>query len=163
MIRALAIILTASIAMPGVASAKDSLGVYSQWAAFRDPGAPRCYAIAQPSNPRLQPDYAPFASIGTWPSREIRNQLHIRLSRELANNPRILLTICSDAFELVGGGGDAWAQDARMDAAIIAAIRSGSRMSVSARAKSGERFVDRYDLDGVATAIDAAVVGCAEA
>ena len=27
-------------------AAKDSLGVFGQWGAFRDPQVPRCYAIA---------------------------------------------------------------------------------------------------------------------
>ncbi len=30
------------------AAAKDSLGVFSDWGAFRDPSVPRCYAIAMP-------------------------------------------------------------------------------------------------------------------
>lgn len=48
-----------------------------------------------------------------------------------------------------------------MDAAVVAALRSATRMSITARDESGRRFTDRYDLAGAATAIDAAVVGCA--
>ena len=59
------------------------------------------------------------------------------------------------------GSGDAWAQDGRMDAAIVAAMRSAGSMSVSATDGSGRRFTDRYSLDGAATALDAATVGCA--
>ena len=71
------------------------------------------------------------------------------------------LTIGSERFTLAASGRNAWAQDARMDASIVAALRSAIRMSVSARDEQGRRFTDRYDLAGVATAIDAAVVGCA--
>ncbi|MEL6877363.1 MAG: hypothetical protein AAGL68_04610 [Pseudomonadota bacterium] len=149
-----------SLALP--ASAKDSLGVYSSWAAFRDPGAPRCYAIAKPSSATTRRDYSPYASVASWPARSIRNQFHIRLSRELATNARIRLAIGSKRFNLTGGGGDAWAKDAAMDAAIIAAMRSATQMSVRARDKSGRAFTDRYQLAGAATAIDAALLGCAE-
>jgi len=38
------IALTTAIATP--AFARDSLGVYGKWGAFRDPAVPRCYAIA---------------------------------------------------------------------------------------------------------------------
>lgn len=73
----------------------------------------------------------------------------------------IRLRVGRDSFELVGGGGDAWARHKRMDAAVIAAMRSANSMRVTATDKSGTRFSDRYDLSGAATAIDAATVGCA--
>ncbi len=152
-----------TIAVSG--AAKDSLGVFSNWAAFRDGSVPRCYAIAMPIQPTRQRDierreYAPYATIGTWPKRQIRNQLHLRLSREMAQNSGISLSVGGRRFSLAGGGGDAWAVDQSMDAAIIAAMRSSDRMTVTARDKRGNRFSDRYELRGAATAIDAATLGC---
>lgn len=142
-------------------SAKDSLGIFSDWGAFRDPAIPRCYAIAMAQSASGVRDYEPFASIGTWPRRNLRNQLHIRLSRKLAPSAAINLRIGSQTFTLTGGGGDAWATDRQMDAAIVAAMRSAGSMSVSARDASGRSFTDRYSLAGSATAMDAATVGCA--
>ena len=39
------------LALASPLAARDSLGVFGQWGAFRDPDVPRCYAIAkaQPS------------------------------------------------------------------------------------------------------------------
>ena len=147
-------------------AAKDSLGVFGQWGAFRDPQVPRCYAIAaaEPEvreSARNTREHAPFASVGTWPKRGVRGQLHFRVSRNLAESPRLSLAIGGQRFELTGGGGDAWARDRTMDAAIIAAMRSAGTMSVSATDKAGRRFTDRYGLEGAATAMDAATVGCA--
>ncbi|TWJ10320.1 hypothetical protein [Altererythrobacter ishigakiensis] len=148
-------------------AAKDSLGVFSDWAAFRDIEAPRCYAIAlaEPVGPQASAarDYEPYASIGSWPYRQIRNQLHIRLSREIAQGASISLRLGGRTFELSGGGGDAWAKDRAMDAAIIARMRSSDSMRVTSTTTSGRRFTDTYVLDGVATAIDAATLGCAPA
>ena len=62
---------------------------------------------------------------------------------------------------LVGGGGDAWAADQRMDAAIVAAMRSAGEMIVSAKGADGRGFTNTWALDGAATAMDAAAVGCA--
>ena len=150
--RLLAFFCLATLAAP--LSAKDSLGVYSNWAAFRDGDAPRCYAIAKPRGNNAS---AAFASIATWPRQNIRNQVHIRLSRGAIEGSTIRLRIGRENFQLAARGRDAWAQDRRMDAAIVAALRSASTMRVS-----GRGFSDRYDLDGVATAMDAAVVGCAQ-
>ncbi len=151
-------------ATPPAVFARDSLGVYADWAVFRDMNVPRCYAIARANPPvresEKQRDYTPYISIGTWPERSVRNQLHLRLSRKLAPNRQIRLAIGSRRFNLTGGGGDAWAQNPAMDAAIIAAMRSATRLSVTATDASGKRFTNRYTLEGAATAIDAATLGC---
>lgn len=145
------------------AQARDNLGIFSEWGAFRDANVPRCYAIAKPAESRLLRDYEPFATVATWPRRNVRGQIHLRLSRKLADNSNITLRIGSRDFKLTGGGGDAWAQDRQMDAAIVAAMRSASEMTVRARDSRGRRFSNTYQLSGAATAMDAATVGCASA
>lgn len=159
----LLIALAALIASP--LAAKDSLGVFSGWAAFRDAQIPRCYAIAKadPVGPQATAarDYEPYASVATWPERQVRGQLHFRLSRELASGASISLRVGSRSFALTGGGGDAWAADARMDAAIVAAMRSADTMRIVFIAKNGRRITDSYTLAGAATAMDAATLGCA--
>ena len=140
---------------------RDSLGVFSEWGAFRDAAVPRCYAIAKAEPSRLQRDFDPYASVGTWPRRKVRNQLHLRLSRKTAPNSAITLKIGSRSFTLTGSGGNAWAKDRAMDAAIVAAMRSATSMTVSARGADGRGFSNTYPLAGAATAMDAATVGCA--
>lgn len=142
------------------AGARDSLGTFESWAAFRDPGVPRCYAIAAPARSGLAGLWRPFAAISYWPRAGVRGQVHVRLSREIATNARIIATIGESRFVLVGGGADAWPADRRADAAIVAAIRSGTSLSISTRARTGASFTDTYRLRGAATAIDAAALGC---
>lgn len=157
--RLAAVLLTLAIAAP--AFGRDPLGVFGNWAAFRDPTVPRCYAIAMAAPSSLQRDYQPYASIGTWPKRGVRGQVHLRLSRQLASGAPIVLNVSGQRFELTGGGGDAWAADKRMDAAIVAAMRSAGSMTVNARGADGRGFSNSWDLEGAATAMDAASVGCA--
>jgi len=150
------------LALAAPLAAKDSLGVFSDWGAFRDPTVPRCYAIAMPEANRGAIEYQAFASVGTWPRRQLRNQLHFRLSRRISPAGTISLRVGNQSFELTGGGGDAWAKDRKMDAAIVAAMRSAGAMIVSARDRNGKLFNDTYPLSGAATAMDAATVGCAK-
>lgn len=142
-----------------LAPPRDALGTYGSWGAFRDPSPLRCFAIAAPveRNRRAQP----FASIANWPGQGVRNQLHIRLSRARAANARVTLAIGERRFELRAGDADAWAPDARTDAAVVAAMREGRSMSVESVAANGAPFADTYALKGAATAIDAAALGCA--
>ena len=155
---ALFLLLAAALFAP--LAAKDSLGVFSGWAAFRDAATPRCYAIAKPEPTERENDQPPYASIGSWPESGVRNQLHIRLSRPAARNATITLRVGRRSFRLTGDGGDAWARDAAMDAAIVAAIRSADRMTVRSIGTNGRRFTDSYSLAGAATAIDAATLAC---
>src|SRR3546814_18128866 len=87
--------------------------------------------------------------------------MHFRLSREKAPKAQVSLSIGARRFTLTAGGADAWAPDKRVDAAIIAAIRSGTSMSVQATGKNGAPFADVYALRGAAQAMDAAALGCA--
>jgi len=155
---ALALLL---IAAP--AQARDSLGIWSDWGAFRDPGVPRCYAIAMAyeSSGRVN-QTQPYLSIGIWPKRGVRGEVHVRLSRQPAANAPVTMAVGSERFALMAGAGNAWAQDKRMDAAIIAAMRSSGEIAISGRAADGRAFRDLYHLDGASSAMDAAALGCAQ-
>lgn len=158
----LSAVLFALIALPGTSTARESLGLYNTWGAFRDPLIPRCYAIAmaQPSTQRR--DYQPFVAIGTWPKRSARDQVHFRLSRKLAQGAPITLRIGRTRIALTGGGGDAWPANDRDNAAIIAAMRSAPSMTVNARDAQSRGFANTWPLAGAASAMDAAALGCAQ-
>lgn len=155
-----ALIAFTALLLAAPLAAKDDLGVFEDWGAFRDPEMSRCYAIAKAEKGAAS--VQAYADVATWPRQAVRGQVHFRLSRELAENPRLVLSIGRERIELTGGGFDAWAPNPRIDAAIVAAMRSAPQMSVSATDRAGRRFTDRYSLSGVATAMDAATVGCAQ-
>lgn len=140
-----------AIAVP--AAAKLSLGVYDGWGAFRDEAQGRCYAIAEPP---YKASNRPYASVGFWPQQGVRAQVYFRLSREKRAGSAMSVSIGEERYPLRSGGRNAWAVDARTDAAIIAAMRSAKSMSVQ-----GGGVVDSYQLRGAASAIDAAALSCA--
>ncbi len=137
----------------------QSLGIFGQWGAFRD--SIRCYAISEPSGTRRREGGRAFASVGTWPGRNIRGQVHFRFARPKRPGSAVLLRIDDKTFQLIGGGIDGWAPDPAADAAIVAAMRTGVDMSVETRSQNGGLMRDDYPLRGAATAIDAAAIACA--
>ncbi|MEO9634795.1 MAG: hypothetical protein ABJF89_13610 [Parasphingorhabdus sp.] len=151
-------LLISVISTPAVA--KDSLGIFNSWGAFRDPEIPRCYAIAESEEITGKAERKSFASIGFWPKRKIRRQFHVRMSRDRSTNSRVIVSIAGRRFQLTANRSDGWSQDKRMDAAIIAAIRSATSMTVESVGRDGSPIVDAYRLRGAATAIDAASLGC---
>jgi len=154
--------LAATIGLAGPAAARDSLGVFSEWGAFRDADPARCFAIAEPAI-RVGPNAAwrPFASIGFWPGRARGAQINIRLSRPRRADAPVVLILGDRRYTLVASRSDAWTTDRRMDAAIVAQMRSEATMLIATRSERGRLFTDEYPLRGAATAIDAAAIGCA--
>lgn len=144
------------------ALAKDALGMFGPWAAFRDAETPRCYAIAKAAPSTMRRDFQPYASVGWWPRQQVRGQVHFRLSRKLQAGAPVSLSIGGQRIALVAGNADAWAADKRGDAAIVAAMRSAREMTISARDSTGRGFTNTYDLQGAATAMDAATLACAQ-
>jgi len=146
-----------AFALPAEAQ-PQAVGIYGQWGAFRD--STHCYAISEPSQHRREGAQA-YASIGYWPGRNIRGQVHFHFTRPKRSGSAVLLRIDARTFQLIGGGADGWALDAAADAAIVTAMRTGVAMSVETRSQGGGLMRDDYALRGAATAIDAAAIACA--
>jgi hypothetical protein len=157
----LALALAVGALFPQAASARDSLGVFGPWGAFRDAAVPRCYAIAMAEPSRFSREFQPYAAVGTWPRRGERQQVHFRLSRQVPAGTGATLSIGGARLKLLVSGAEAWAADRRMDAAIVAAMRSARRMEVSSHDTAGRPFGNSYELEGAATAMDAATLACA--
>lgn len=159
--RALAVIMACCITAISVpVLAKESLGIFSSWGAFRDADVPRCYAIAESEEITGKAERKSYVSVGFWPKRNIRAQIHVRLSRDRSSNSRVIVGVGGRRFQLTANQSDGWSQDKRMDAAIIAALRSANSMTIESTGRDGKPIVDAYLLRGAATAIDAASLGC---
>lgn len=137
---------------------RETIGMFESWGAFREAAPTRCFAIARPAD-RARRGEA-FVSVASWPARGVRHQLHVRLSHARADHARVMLVAGERRFELTASRHDAWAPDARTDAAIVAAMRDARALSVESVDTAGVPFVDGYALQGAASAIDAATLAC---
>ena len=150
------------IGLATVASARDTIGIYRRWGAFRDTEPSRCFAIAQPIVAGGRS--GGFASVATWvgngPGKGLRNSVSIRLSRVRDRSAGVTLTVGERRFDLAANSRDAFAADLASDRALVSAMRAGRSMSVEAVADGGHPFADVYSLTGAATAIDAAALAC---
>ncbi len=155
------LLLLAVLALSGTAIARDSLGVFGSWGAFRDPGVPRCYAIAMAEKVAgREQAFQPYFTVGYWPKRGIRGAVHVRLARRLAAGSKVIVSFPEANFALQTGQADAWPVDQTANAGIVAQMRSARSMVVIAKGADGRSFRDRYVLEGAASAMDAAALGC---
>ena len=147
-------------ALTGTTQGQQPLGAYGQWGAFVRDGT--CYAITRASGSNVR-GADPSASVSYWPRRGLQGQFHIRLPAQQRPGSAVLLRIDGQSFQMVGRGTDAWAPDARADAAIARAMRMGITMSMETRGLSGAPLRARFALNGAASAIEAAALACAPA
>lgn len=142
------------------ASAQQVLFARGQWSAIQFAGRCEARAAALVSSRQQPPAYAGFA----FDRRaRVHGQFYAHLSRPARAGSSVLLIVGDRPFLLVGREEWAWSRDARQEAAIASAVRYAGAMRVEARDAGGRRFVDRYLLDGAATAIDTAAARCAQA
>ncbi len=144
------------------AMAKDRLGIYQNWAAFKDPDTPRCYAIASPTE-RISGATRPgYLSIGFWPRKNVTHQIYVSLSRDRSSNSSVSVSVGGRRFRLKANQTGGWAISRQMDLAIIAAMRSSASLSVESVGRDGRAIVDAYSMRGAPSAIDAAGLGCSK-
>ncbi len=148
------VILAAALAMAAPVMA-EAVGLYGQWGAFADGG--RCHAItiAQPEDGERRDGY-----LSVVLTAKTQPQVYTRLSREASANAAISVTVEGRRFRLSGKGRDAFARNAQMDKALIAAMRSARSLSIETLGRDGRALVDSYTLSGAASAIDAARLAC---
>jgi len=128
-----------------------------RWAAI-DFGT-RCEARSKALWPRS--GTKPFAGFAFDRAGPRQGRFYVHLSRPARAGASVIATIGSSPFLLVGTGAWAWSRGEAQQSAMLEAARYGQSLRVETRDSRGSRVVDRYLLEGAATAIDAAAAACA--
>lgn len=153
----IALAALATLALPATAAASTILFAGGHWAAI-DFGS-RCEARSRPL--WFKPDTTPFAGFAFGRSGQPHGQFYVHLGRPARAGATVVATIGDEPFLLAGKAEWAWSRNPAQQQAILNAARYGQSMRVDSRDTGGRRIVDRYDLSGAATAIDAAAAACA--
>jgi hypothetical protein len=156
--RAAALVL---LCLAGAAPAKrTAIAVFRDWGAFRADGPTRCFAMAAPPPGTIRDPAPSYVAVTSWPERRVRAQVSALLSHGHRAGAPVTMTIGDSGFSVTADARTAWGRDRRQDAAIVAAMRSGSSMSVATISPQGHAYADVYRLRGAASAIDAAMLAC---
>ena len=150
-------IVVGAVALASPIWAAELVGIYGEWGAFAGGDARRCHAMAT-AEPEDGVRSDGYLSVVLTP--KAMPQVYARLSRPMTPNAGISLTVEGRRFRLSGNGRDAFARNAQMDKALIAAMRSARSLSIETLGSDGRALVDSYSLSGAASAIDAARLAC---
>jgi hypothetical protein len=128
-----------------------------RWAAIEF--GSRCEARSRPL--WFKSGTEPFAGFAFDRSGRPHGQFYVHLGRAARAGATVIATFGDQPFLLAGKGDWAWSVNGAQQQAIVRAARYAPSLRIESRDTSGQRIVDRYDLSGAATAIDAAAAACA--
>ncbi len=146
-----------ALAVPTLA--RDSLGIYQGWGAFRDSQPSRCYAVAEPEEAT---GAGAFATVSWWPEKALRGQFHVRLSSTIRPTSDVYLDSGGRRWRLTKGEREAWSPSPKHDSFILAKLRSAGSFVISVESGGERTYRDMYALRGAPSAFDAAALGCAK-
>jgi hypothetical protein len=153
------IAMAVSILSAPAAAGGSILFAGGSWAAIDRGNA--CVALTKAVRIAAKGKVQATAGFSFTPDRRRWGEFHARLSHMPRAGSTVILTVGEQPFLLVAGNGWAWSRGPLQEQAIIAAVRNAGAMRVDGRDVGGGRFVDRYELAGAPTAIDAAAARCA--
>jgi hypothetical protein len=146
--------LSAALLAAPSAMARESLGLFGDWGAFKQRGS--CYATTASTSDAQGRKAPAFLTVTRWAGNR---------------NPQVMVGLGTNAksAKLSAGGqgftpqlrGDAaWMPDSRGDTLLIAALSASSSATVSMISPRNNRLTDRYSLKGFNEAWRAVQTGC---
>jgi hypothetical protein len=145
---------------------RELLGTFRDWSAFREvqDGNTVCYAVSIPDESELSRRGRQrgdiYFFVTSWKELGFRNQVNVVIGYPLDEESTPMIRIGNSSFEMFGRGERAWLLDENQTDALLAAMRQGSRMTVTGRSERGTDSTDSYSLLGATAALQAASEAC---
>ncbi len=158
-------ILTAALGAAGTAAAQEtqSLGEFNDWAAYtyQENGKPVCYAASQPVATRgnVKDRGDAFVLVTNRAADRTWGEVSVVAGYDYRKGSTPTATIGGERFEMFTRGDTAWVRD-EDDPKLVAAMKRGLEMTVSASAARGGTTTDTYSLRGFTKAMEAADKAC---
>lgn len=161
-------IAAAMAGMVGAAGAakaeQQTLATYKAWSVFaQDSGTDRiCFAAAEASDksPKTVNHGDIFFLVASWKSGAAVNQPSFRVGYNLQAAPAPTIRIGAEKWDMYVSDNEAFIESAAAEQSLIAAMRNGADMKISAMSNRGTATSYVISLSGVSAALDRAKDAC---
>ena len=137
---------------------------FKDWTLYSHTGAPAdiCFIASQPkeAKPPSSLNQASFFYVSHWPKDGVKQEVSIKVGREIKDGTGVSVVIFNDSFELFTKGDKAFVNDPNQELKLIDAMKRGNIMTVKLTGKDGQEVEEVYSLQGVTAAIGRLVQGC---
>jgi invasion protein IalB len=162
--RKLAVTVSSSIGIlamaAGIALAQTPTIIkqFNAWGAYsyKDGNSKTCYILSVPTakSPKNVNHGDIFFLVSRKSNQNTAYEPQIEVGYELKITEKVIVDVDGKKFMLFSKGRNAWVENAAEEPALVAAMRKGSKMTVSAQSKRGTKTSYSYSLSGVSAALD---------
>ena len=159
---ALAIALALAAAAPAMAQSARVLGDFRDWSSYAadDGSGTLCFAMSKPKSTEPAAGGEAYLYITNRPGEDVVSEFNVVAGYTFQTGSVATVRVGGQSFPLFTQGDAAWLDDAGQSAALAAAIRAGSSMTVEGTNASGARVVQNYSLSGATAAQQAIGAEC---
>ena len=121
-----------------------------------------CYIYAEPSDmrpPKLDHGRVSF-SVTASPAQGVTQEANFVTGYQLKEQAPVTVDIDGKKFTMFTQGDSAWLLDKADEPELLAAMKDGKKMVVSAQSRRGNKTTYNYSLSGVTAAADKMIAEC---
>ena len=156
--------LIAVLALAGTSVSAKQIGTFKDWSAHSKGKAKArtCWIYSEPvkDEGKYSKRGRIYLLVTHRPAEKTVNQVQFTAGYTFKKGSAVQVAIGVKKFELFTNADTAWARSAKDDAALVAAMRSGSKMIVTGQSARGTRTKDTYSLAGISAAHKAIGKAC---
>lgn len=147
----------AAFATPVMAQSASKMGQYDAWGAFSYPAKEGkvCYVLTVPKDkqpPKLDHGDIYFF-VSQRPGKNKGYEPQFIASYDLQANSKVTASVGGKSFAMFVKGKSAWVENAEDEPAMVAAMRNGSDLKISAKSKKGNPTSYTFSLKGISKAL----------
>ena len=135
----------------------EPLGQFSDWSAYTYKAADTkvCYISSQPktTEPKTAKRDPVFFLITHMPGRKVRGEVSTIIGYPFKKDTTVELKVDDALYQMFTNADGAWADSGATEKQIVAAMKSGTSLTVKGISWRGTETTDSYSLNGVSAAL----------
>ncbi len=148
---------TVALIAPANAQAPTRIKQHNAWGAYshNGSGGKICYVLSVPTQkePADRDHGDVFFMVAKHPGQNVNFEPQFTVGYPFADNSKVTLEIDGKKFSMFTKGSNAWMENPAEEPAMVAAMRAGSKMSVSGQSRRGTQTRYAYSLSGVTASL----------
>jgi hypothetical protein len=156
---ALALVLAAT---PVMAQSARVLGDFRDWSSFAadDGSGTICFAMTKPKTSDPAAEGQAYLYITNRPGEDVSGEFNVVAGYTFQTGSVATVSVGGQSFSLFTQNDAAWLDDSGQSAALAAAIRAGSALTVQGVNAAGTQVIQNYSLSGATAAQQAIGAEC---
>jgi hypothetical protein len=158
LISSLAAFALACLAPPALAQSATKIGQHQAWGTYSYQGqnGKVCYVLTVPTDKKpANVDHGDmYFFVSQKPGQNVSYEPQFIAGYNFKESSKVTVTIGNETFTMFTRGKSAWMENAAQEPQLVAAMKKGSDMSVSATSGRGTATKYVFSLKGITAALD---------